>query len=265
MISRFQSLGLRLKGFKKVLLKDTKGVLTSKNNFKWVKETDEYVRTVLPKTGTEITETKLASGKIKDVVKQDGTMYRYIADSDDTFTSFRLYKGKWKNENGGYLDGSVIASRTPEQSAKMKAEIAAKALRAKREKFVEWFNQKFDRVITRSQDGSLSKKTYEKGTDRLVAWYDKDKAGNWTKGHIEYIPGGFGKTVYTETPKGTVIESVTRAMGNEKIERIEIPGGDWSKATTSIKETAKVPTQEEYVGFLEQLAGAFDEMAAKRN
>ena len=144
-------------------------------------------------------------------------------------------------------------------------EAPAKALRAKRERFVEWFNQKFDRVITHSEDGSISKKTYEKGTDKLVAWYDKDQAGNWTRGHIKYIPGGFGKTVCTETPKGKVIETVTHAMGNEKIERIEIPGGDWSKATTSIKETAKVPTQEEYARFLEQLAGAFDEMAAKMN
>lgn len=265
MISRFQSLGLRLKGFKKVLLKDTKGVLTSANNFKWVKETDEYVRTILPKTGTEIIESKLTKGKMKDVIKKDGTMVRYVADSNDEFTPFRILKGIWKKENGGYLDGEVIAIRTNAESAKLKADKAAKALRAKREKFIEWFNQKFERVITRSEDGSVSKKTYEKGTDRLVAWYDKDQAGNWTRGHIEYIPGGFGKTVYTETPKGKVIESVTKAMGNEKIERVEIPGGDWSKATTSVKETAKVPTQEEYVKFWEQLAGAFDEMAAKRN
>lgn len=265
MISRFQSLRLRLKGFKKVLLKDTKGVLTSANNFKWVKETDEYVRTILPRTGTEIVESKLAVGKMKDVIKKDGTIVRYVADSNEEFTPFRILKGIWKQEKGGYIDGEVIAERTFAESAKLKADKAAKALRAKRERFVKWFNKKFERVITRSQDGSVSKKTYEKGTDRLVAWYDKDKAGNWTKGHIEYLPGGFGKTVYTETPKGTVIESVTKAMGNEKIERIEIPNGDLSRATTSVKEKTKVPTQEEYLGFWEQLAGAFDEMAGKMN
>ena len=100
MISRFQSLGLRLKGFKKVLLKDTKGVLTSANNFKWVKETDEYVRTILPKTGTEIIESKWhTTGKIKEVLKKDGTRFCRIADSDDPFTTFRLYKSKCRENN----------------------------------------------------------------------------------------------------------------------------------------------------------------------
>ena len=51
------------------------------------------------------------------------------------------------------------------------------------------------------------------GWTYVVAWYDKDQAGNWTKGHIKYIPGGFGKTVCTETPKGKVIETVTENSG----------------------------------------------------
>jgi len=272
MVRMLQNLALRAKGFKKVMLKDTKGVLTKANNFKWVKETDDFVETVLP-TGTRIYK----DASSKRVVKPDGTCfycYKYDVGSKlDKFSAFRFIKGKF-DKKSGISDTIVIKRRTVEEGkelraadAKQKAEAAAKALRAKREKFVEQFNEKYERVIKRSADGSqVSKGIYEKATKKLVGWYRKNKnTGAWSKGSIKYMPAEFGKEVFAESSKGQVYKSVTNAMGNKSITRVELPDGDITKAIVTEKTNTKIPTKDDVVAYLEQLGKAFEEIAVKMN
>lgn len=272
MVRMLQNLALRAKGFKKVMLKDTKGVLTKANNFKWVKETDDFVETVLP-SGTKIY--KDADAKI--VIKPDGTItqfYKFDVDHViDEFSPFKLIKGK-THKCYDVVDETILKERTLEESkklrseaAKQKAEAAAKALRAKREKFVEQFNEKYERVIKRSADGSqVSKGIYEKATKKLVGWYRKNKnTGAWSKGSIKYMPAEFGKEVFAESSKGQVYKSVTNAMGNKSITRVELPDGDITKAIVTEKTNTKIPTKDDVVAYLEQLGKAFEEIAAKMN
>ena len=54
-----------------------------------------------------------------------------------------------------------------------------------------------------------------------------------SKGKIVHYPGGFGKEIYASGPNGDVIKSVTRAMGNESITRVDIPKGKMSEMTTT--------------------------------
>lgn len=79
-----QSLKYMVQGFKKVALNDTKGVLTNKNNFKWVKEVKgyNYTDTILP-TGTRVREKSkvFCSPMFEDkiITKPDGTVFtRYL-------------------------------------------------------------------------------------------------------------------------------------------------------------------------------------------
>lgn len=54
-IPQYKEFKMALNGFKKVALKDTKGVLNETNNFKWVKQKGNKTVTVLP-SGTRITD-----------------------------------------------------------------------------------------------------------------------------------------------------------------------------------------------------------------
>ena len=79
MISRFQQLGLHLRGYKKVMLNDTKGLLTNANNFKFIKSISSIVDakdTVLP-SGTKISEIWGFDTYTKKVTKSDGTVFQY--------------------------------------------------------------------------------------------------------------------------------------------------------------------------------------------
>ncbi len=268
MVRMLQNLVMRANGFKKVMLKDTKGVLTNANNFKWVKETDSFVETILP-TGTRVFKTDSS----KSVIKPDGTITQFykfdVGHVIDEFSPFKLIKGK-THKWYGVVDETILKERTLEESkklrseaAKQKAEAAAKILRAKREKLVKAFNDKYERVIHCSEDGRyFSKGTFDKKTGKLVSWFRKNN-GVVSKGKIVYYPGGFGKEIYASGPNGDVIKSVTRAMGNESITRVDIPKGKMSEMTTTTIERTKVPTKKEVLGFFDQLGGAFEEAAAK--
>ena len=68
-----QSLKYMAQGFKKVALKDTKGVLTKKNNFKWVRDRLDRIETIFP-TGTRVSASKVVRPVFADkiITKPDG-------------------------------------------------------------------------------------------------------------------------------------------------------------------------------------------------
>lgn len=71
-----QSLKYMAQGFKKVALNDTKGVLTKKNNFKWVKEGPGYTMETIFPTGTRVRENCrfLVRSENKVITKPNGTV-----------------------------------------------------------------------------------------------------------------------------------------------------------------------------------------------
>ena len=79
------------------------------------------------------------------------------------------------------------------------------------------------------------------------------------------MPAEFGKEVFAESSKGQVYKSVTNAMGNKSITRVELPDGDITKAIVTEKTNTKIPTKDDVVAYLEQLGNAFEEIAAKMN
>ena len=65
---------MKLNGYKKIALNDTKGALNKKNNYKWVKENPNLTYTVLT-SGTIIEEGKGVYGNsYKKVIKPNGSM-----------------------------------------------------------------------------------------------------------------------------------------------------------------------------------------------
>ena len=204
------------KGFKKVPLKDTKGVLTKANNFKWVKNNEESTEIVLS-TGTKIT--KYARGG-KEVITPTVKACRYG----------NLHDG------GGYIISVVdrITDKTKffklvskADALKEKAQKAAAALNKKRQAFIENFNKKYDRTFVKGDDGSITKLTHDKKTGKLVHWFRKDgKTGRTSIGDIFNYPGGMGKELVVETPDKFIYKNVLdfRELGDKKIaEKVDIP------------------------------------------
>ena len=94
-----KSLKYMAQGFKKVALYDTKGVLTKKNNFKWVKEGEDLSIETIFLTGTRVRENcrfLVRSGN-KVITKPNGTV---ITQSDCGY-ALRITK---TSKNGIDLD-----------------------------------------------------------------------------------------------------------------------------------------------------------------
>ena len=76
-----KSVQMACKGFKKVPLRDTRGVLNETNNFKWVREKGDIVDIVLPKTGTKVQKYSRISETYvteKSVTLTNGTEFRKV-------------------------------------------------------------------------------------------------------------------------------------------------------------------------------------------
>ena len=179
-----------LLGYKKVPLKDTKGVLTKNNNFKWVKETDTFRHTEFP-SGTRVDEEFSSLKKSKTIKTRYGAIYNKMTFSDGSWRIIKAFLGK----NGGI---QIIKEKSPAQAAAEKAKLTAERLTKKRLAFIDNFNKKFQRTTIRGEDGTVTKLVHDKETNDLVHWFRKDgKTGNKSVGDIEYIPFGKIRTVTT--------------------------------------------------------------------
>ncbi|MGN1153028.1 MAG: hypothetical protein ACI4S3_03295, partial [Candidatus Gastranaerophilaceae bacterium] len=122
----FNELKMVCKGFKKVPLRDTKGVLTKANNFKWVKNTKDAVETVLS-SGTKIREytngTKYIekANDIKMLIREGSLRGEY-----------KIFTADKTNVKGIYDNINVLKQRTKADILKEKAQKAAAALDKKR-------------------------------------------------------------------------------------------------------------------------------------
>lgn len=217
----FNSLKMVCKGFKKVPLKDTKGILNKTNNFKWVKESGDTVETVLA-SGTKI----IKNWRGKTTIKPDGSFVRftYLDEwSRDKFAPFRIIKG--------IFDGSIFAKdvstlkyRSIEEASKLRADAKAKALIKKREAFIKKFNEKYTRTTIKSEDGNnITKLIHDKKTGKLVHWFRKDKkSGNTSIGDIAY--NLLGKEVIVNTPNNgnTIIKGITEFLGAKDYAKVTL-------------------------------------------
>ncbi len=178
-----------LHGYKKVPLKDTKGVLTKKNNFKWVKETETGRLTEYP-SGIRVDRDFSCGTKSKTIRRQDGTIYSKLRFPDGSWQIVKAFI--WKNGT------KIIKVKTAAEVAAEKAKLAAERLTKKRLAFIDNFNKKFERTIIKGEDGTVTKLVHDKKTNDLVHWFRKDgKTGNKSVGDIEYVPFGKIRTVTT--------------------------------------------------------------------
>lgn len=84
-----------LHGYKKVPLKDTKGVLTKNNNFKWVKYADRCRFTEYT-SGTKVKDAYCANGEqSKTITRTDGTIYSKLTSADGSWKTIKAFI--WKN------------------------------------------------------------------------------------------------------------------------------------------------------------------------
>lgn len=244
---------MRLQGFKKVVLKDTKGALTSTNNYKWVNNRTNT--TILP-SGTKIQTfyDEFSGGMSKTVTKTDGTLFRSFLYPDK---SYKLYK---RNADGTM---SLFKQKTPQEVIAEKAKAAAEALRQKREKFIENFKNKFERTIIRDENGRVTTKMlHNKKTGKLVHWF-RNSNGNKSVGDIVYYPAGLGKEVYVQTPDKYIIKSITNGVGRKTVTKTVIPENDLSKMT-STEYSRPLPLKENVVqDSLNKMVEVFEELAEK--
>ena len=178
-----------LHGYKKVPLKDTKGVLTKTNNFKWVKETETGRLTEYP-SGIRVDRDFSCGTKSKTIRRQDGTIYSKLRFSDGGWQIVKAFI--WKNGT------KIIKVKTAAEVAAEKAKLAAELLTKKRLAFIDNFNKKFERTIIKGEDGTVTKLVHDKKTNDLIHWFRKDgKTGNKSVGDIEYMPFGKLRSVIT--------------------------------------------------------------------
>ena len=185
----FKSVGMYLQVFKKVPLNDAKGVLNKKNNFKWVKTTDEFQLTEYP-SGTRVEKFYSEGAKCKKIIKPDGTVYSRLSFRDGSWQIIKTFLKKSGMQ--------ILKEKSPAQAAAEKAKLTAERLTKKRLAFIDNFNKKFQRTTIRGEDGTVTKLVHDKETNDLVHWFRKDgKTGNKSVGDIEYIPFGKIRTVTT--------------------------------------------------------------------
>lgn len=206
-VGMFHNALMYAKGFKKIALKDTKGILNKTNNYKWVKETKNTTTTVLP-SGTVVQDSYNALGnKSKKVIKPDGKMffsYRALADKSYVrpMNGFDNIVEYGNSENIGSLlnpqyypigAGKFYKSILPEQALKKQDEINASLnnnqLRQKRLKFIEEFNKKFERKDIKGSDGTRSKYVIDRQTGKIVSFWRRNAKGETMSGTISYPMG----------------------------------------------------------------------------
>lgn len=217
----FNNIKMICKGFKKVPLKDTKGILTKNNNFKWVKNRKEATETVLL-TGTKIT--KYLSGS------------KYIEKANDIKVLIRssLGRGAYSiataektNKKGLYDNVKTIKLYTKEDILKGKTEKAIATLNKKRKAFVENFNKNFERTIIKGDDGTVTKMTHNRKTGKLEHWFRKDgKTGKFSIGDVFYSLGGRDKEVCVETSDKIIYKNLFNfkdLFGEKSVSKVSIP------------------------------------------
>ncbi len=187
-----KSLKYMAQGFKKVALNDTKGVLTKKNNFKWVKEgPGNTMETIFP-TGTRVREKSkdFYSSMIEDkiITKPDGTEIHKYGRSRDTRYITR------------YSNSGLETLARPVRGAKD----AAQELTEKRLNFIDAFNARFARKTVKGEDGTVSKFIYDKDNGNMVKWWRKNPKGEVTQGKVLNLPG-LGRTTTVKAPDGTFV------------------------------------------------------------
>ena len=195
-----QSLKYMAQGFKKVALKDTKGVLTKNNNFKLVKVRDdgfsqESIETILP-TGTRVCKKSKVwvpptlEDKTITITKPNGVIInRTQISGTDTFRITR--------EGADGVPQVLADNYKPTYLARMAAQ-------KKRLNFIEAFNKKFGRKTVKGEDGTVSKFIFDKSSGDMVSWWRKNPKGEVTKGRVFNLPG-FGRTTTVELSDGTIL------------------------------------------------------------
>ncbi len=205
----FSSLKYIAQGFKKVALNDSKSVLTSKNNYKWVKDN----KTILP-SGTKITEFSDA----KFIDKPDGS---FIAVERHSNRSIDIKRSTKDGRSEILAENYMTQSAAKANSEDLKK--SAERLTKKRLKFIEEFNKRFGRKTVKGEDGTISKFIYEKETGDMVSWWRKNAKGEVTRGFIQKILGKLGRNTTIVHADGTLVSKTrlgNKALGEKVVEKV---------------------------------------------
>jgi len=179
----WRAIKLYAKGYKKVPLKDTKGVLNNTNNFRWVKEGASETNIILP-SGTTIFTSGYGDDMAKIVVKPDGRDIIATTFRMDHGVMFSLSQGKRTTTGARIKDGlQILINKTLKE-----AEKEAKKLTQKRLKFIDDFNAKYDRKVIIGDNGQKTKIVSDKKTGKTVSWWRRNEKGEVTQGQKTKIP-----------------------------------------------------------------------------
>lgn len=225
------------KGFEKVPLRDVRGVLDETNNFKWVKNIDEFfTETVYPKTGTLVVRSK------KDVLGTGIPKSKFVtqASKDGSGSIIRTSSSYWNNggnprldiykysmKNGKMIDKFLEKEFLPQRikdaiNAKKAAEAkaAAEKLTNERLSFIEGFKNLFTRKTVKGEDGTVTKFISRKSDGQTVSWWRKNANGEVMTGRVARtdLLGAKTKRIKITTPdKIAYKESVKTPIGKNGV------------------------------------------------
>lgn len=206
---KLQAIKMRLNGFKRIQLPDTRGVLNKTNNYKWVRQNaDNSITTILP-SGTRIDKFNYS----KFVTKSNGDLIACFKDYKDSLTikkGFSLIKNPFENFDSGKVFLKTWKEFIPKSNLEKQAQEKQKAIEAlnqKRLALIEHFTNKFERKVIVGENGAKTKIISDKETGKTVSWWRRNEKKEVTQGHISYSLGGLIKEVTIETPTKIIIRT----------------------------------------------------------
>ena len=244
-VNIFHEAMMHIRGFKKVKLNDTKGVLTETNNHKWVKDFSvdniDVGLHILPSgTVVQTFTDRMSPITQKNVIKPDNSGIRIFKGIGGVDGSYDLSRVKEYKKYGNIflgrplyepsVFGERLAYKSPEEVQKKlienKRQWEKTKLQAKRKKFIADFNKKYERKTINGANGAKSKYVIDKETGNIVQFFRKDTKGNTMSGTISY--NGVFKIIDITTPKADIHKEIT-----------ELPSGKYI-TTTTISEDGKI-------------------------
>ena len=168
---------MRLNGFKRIQLPDTRGVLNKTNNFKWVRQNaDNSITTILP-SGTRIDKFNYS----KFVTKSNGDLIACFKDYKDSLTikkGFSLIKNPFENFDSGKVFLKTWKEFIPKSNLEKQAQEKQKAIEAlnqRRLALIEHFTNKFERKVIVGENGAKTKIISDKETGKTVSWWRRNE------------------------------------------------------------------------------------------
>lgn len=236
----FKDAVMYARGFKKVALKDTKGVLTEVNNHKWIKNYTKdnlNITTQILPSGTVVQDIA-EKGSIlvrKNIVKSDKSGFAALRNFGGVSGSFDIYKINEFEKQGGlfsynpiYISAKIdksISRKTVEEAKKENLIKKEEAIRIqtqkKREKYIEAFNEKYERKRVKGENGAFSKYVIDRKTGDIVQFFRKDSLGRTMSGHISNKEPLL-KTIDIVTPEKFVHKETTDMLTGKLVNKTTV-------------------------------------------